>query len=94
LARAIWKNTVIAQSNATVIVEGNHYFPMESVNTDLLEPSSKTTVCSWKGTASYFTIVVDGETNPDSAWYYLEPKDAAKDIADHVAFWRGVTVEI
>ncbi|MEX0767128.1 MAG: DUF427 domain-containing protein, partial [Microthrixaceae bacterium] len=69
------------------------YFPMESVNAELLVPSSKTTVCSWKGTANYFSISVDGETNPDAAWYYVEPKEAAKEIAHHVAFWRGVTVE-
>jgi uncharacterized protein (DUF427 family) len=94
MARAVWNNAVIAESDSTVIVEGNHYFPMESVKSELLEASSKTTVCSWKGTANYFTLVVDGQTNPDAAWYYTDPKDAAKEIANHVAFWRGVSVEI
>ena len=93
MARAVWNNAVIAQSDVTVIVEGNHYFPMESVNAELLEESSKTTVCSWKGTANYFTLVVDGKKNADAAWCYREPKDSAKEIANHVAFWRGVSVE-
>jgi uncharacterized protein (DUF427 family) len=84
---------VIAESDDTVVVEGNHYFPKDSVNEAVLEPSDKQTVCPWKGTASYYTLVVDGERNPDAAWYYPTPKDAAKEITDHVAFWRGVTVE-
>ncbi len=91
--RAIWNGTVIAESDDTVVVEGNHYFPKESVDQGVLEPSDKQTVCPWKGTASYYSVVVDGERNPDAAWYYPTPKDAAKQITDRVAFWRGVTVE-
>jgi uncharacterized protein (DUF427 family) len=74
-------------------VEGNHYFPIESVNADLLEPSSKRTSCPWKGEASYYSLNVDGNVNADAAWFYPTPKDAAKEIKGHVAFWRGVTVE-
>jgi uncharacterized protein (DUF427 family) len=91
--RAIWNGTVIAESDDTVVVEGNHYFPKDSVNEGVLEPSDKQTVCPWKGTASYYSLVVDGERNADAAWYYPTPKDAAKQITDHVAFWKGVTVE-
>ncbi len=92
MATATWNGTVIAQSDATEMVEGNHYFPLESVKSEYLEPSDKSTVCPWKGTASYYSVVVDGEKNPDAAWYYPAPKDAAAQIKDHVAFWRGVTV--
>jgi uncharacterized protein (DUF427 family) len=91
--RAVWNGTVIAESDDTVVVEGNHYFPRDSVDPKVLEPSDKQTICPWKGTASYYTLVVDGERNTDAAWYYPTPKDAAKEITDHVAFWRGVTVE-
>jgi len=91
--RALWNDTVIAESDATVVVEGNHYFPAGSVKTDLLVPSSTTTVCPWKGTASYYTLSVNGKENPDAAWTYPEPKDAAAEIKDHLAFWRGVTIE-
>jgi uncharacterized protein (DUF427 family) len=91
--RALWNDTVIAESDATVVVEGNHYFPADSVKTDLLVPSSTTTVCPWKGTASYYTLSVNGKENPDAAWTYPEPKDAAAEIKDHLAFWRGVTIE-
>ncbi len=91
--RAIWNGTVIAESDDTVVVEGNHYFPEDSVDQGVLEPSDKQTVCPWKGTASYYSLVVDGERNADAAWYYPTPKDAAKQITDHVAFWKGVTVE-
>lgn len=90
--QAIWNNAVIAQSNDTVVVEGNHYFPLDSVNSEFLEASDKTTVCGWKGTASYYTIVVGNERNPDAAWYYAEPKPAAMEIKDRIAFWRGVEV--
>ncbi len=91
--RAIWNGTVIAESDDTVVVEGNHYFPKDSVKESVLEPSDKQTVCPWKGTASYYSLVVDGERNADAAWYYPTPKDAAKQITDRVAFWKGVTVE-
>lgn len=90
---AHWNGTEIARSDDTVVVEGNHYFPAESVRRDLLLESDRNTVCPWKGTASYYTIQVDGATNVDAAWYYPEPKPAAAEIAGRIAFWRGVRVE-
>jgi uncharacterized protein (DUF427 family) len=90
--KAIWKDAVLAESDATVVVEGNHYFPIASVTEGVLVESDHTTVCPWKGTAKYYSIDVDGHRNPDAAWYYPEPKDAAAEIKDRVAFWRGVTV--
>jgi len=93
MARAIWNGTVIAESDDTVIVEGNHYFPRAAVRDDVLVGSDTHSVCPWKGTASYFSVVVDGERNPDAAWYYPSPKDAAKSIDGRVAFWKGVLVE-
>ncbi|GAA1995311.1 DUF427 domain-containing protein [Nakamurella flavida] len=92
MATATWNGVVIAESDATEIVEGNHYFPADSVRQDVLVPSATTTVCPWKGTASYWTLSVDGEQNTDAAWFYPEPKEAAAQIAGHVAFWKGVTV--
>jgi uncharacterized protein (DUF427 family) len=89
---AVWNGATIAQSADTVVVEGNHYFPMESVDQAVLRPSDTTSVCPWKGTASYLTIEVDGEVNTDAAWYYPQPKDAAEEITGRVAFWKGVTV--
>jgi uncharacterized protein (DUF427 family) len=91
--RAIWNGQVIAESDDTVVVEGNHYFPADSVRPDVLRPSSTHTVCPWKGTASYYSLEVDGATNADAAWYYPEPKEAAQHITGRVAFWRGVSVE-
>ena len=93
MARAVWNGEVLAESDDTVIVEGNHYFPAASVRPEVIRPRSTTTVCPWKGTASYYTIVAGGKENPDAAWYYPTPKDAAAEIKDRVAFWRGVTVE-
>jgi uncharacterized protein (DUF427 family) len=93
MIRASWNGEVIAESDDTVIVEGNHYFPASSVKAGVLEPSSHTTTCSWKGQASYHSIVVDGKRNVDAAWYYPTPKSAANEITDRIAFWRGVTVE-
>ena len=90
--RAIWNGKVIADSDDTVVVEGNHYFPRESVDDSVLLDSDTHTVCPWKGEASYFTLNVDGETNRDAAWYYPSPKRAASQVTDRVAFWRGVTV--
>lgn len=90
--KAIWNGAVIAESDHTVVVEGNHYFPPDAVNHDYLEASSTTTGCPWKGTANYYTVIVDSERNTDAAFYYPTPKDAAAEIRDHVAFWRGVTV--
>ncbi|HJQ62826.1 MAG TPA: DUF427 domain-containing protein [Burkholderiales bacterium] len=90
--KAIWNNEVIAESDDTVVVERNHYFPRSAVNDRYLEPSATTTECSWKGTANYFTLNVSGMRNPDAAWYYANPKDAAKEIKERVAFWKGVKV--
>jgi uncharacterized protein (DUF427 family) len=90
--KAIWKGILLAESDRTIVVEGNHYFPRDSIREEFFQPSEKHTICPWKGTASYFTIVVNGQQNPDAAWYYQEPKEAAKEIAGHVAFWKGVTV--
>jgi uncharacterized protein (DUF427 family) len=93
MPRALWKGTVIAESDRFELVEGNVYFPPEAVRREHLKDSATHTVCPWKGTASYYTVVVDGEENKDSAWYYPDPKSAAANIKDHIAFWRGVTVE-
>lgn len=91
--KAIWNNQVIAESNQTVQVEGNHYFPLDSVKEAFLKPSDTHTVCPWKGTASYYTLK-DGESeNKDAAWFYPEPKTAAKEIKNHIAFWKGVKIE-
>ncbi len=90
--KAIWKNQVLAESNETKVVEGNHYFPMGSINKDFFQSSDTHTVCNWKGTASYFTINVNGELNEDAAWYYPETKTMADPIKNYVAFWKGVQV--
>ncbi|WP_370246806.1 DUF427 domain-containing protein [Nocardioides sp.] len=90
--RAIWNGHVIAESDDTVVVEGNHYFPASSLDESVLRPSQTHTVCGWKGTASYYSLEVDGKTNPDAVWYYPEPKPAAAEITDRVAFWKGVEV--
>ncbi len=91
--RAIWNGVVVAESDDTVVVEGNHYFPQESLRREFFAESDTRTVCPWKGTASYYSLHVDGSTNPDAAWTYPDPKSAAAEIRGHVAFWRGVTVE-
>ncbi len=90
--KAIWNGTVLAESDDTVVVEGNHYFPPESVNRAYFVESSTHTRCPWKGLASYYTIDVEGRRNPDAAWYYPDPSQAAAAIKDHVAFWKGVNV--
>ncbi len=90
--KAVWNNVVVAMSDATVVVEGNHYFPKESVRHDLLRASETHTYCPWKGVASYYSIEVDGEVNRDAAWYYADPKPAARAVRDRIAFWRGVQV--
>ena len=90
--KAVWKNIVIAESGDTVLVEGNHYFPEASVNREYISFSNHKTSCSWKGEASYYSISVNGEVNPDAAWYYAEPKEAAANIKGRVAFWKGVQV--
>ena len=91
--KAIWRGTVIAESDTTRVVEGNHYFPPAALVRAHFEDSPTRTVCSWKGTASYKTVVVDGARNPDAAWYYPDPKPAAAEIRGWFAFWRGVVVE-
>lgn len=93
MPKAIWNGQVLAESDATIVVEGNHYFPSDTVRMKFLQPSETRTVCSWKGACSYYDVVVDGMVNPDAAWYYPEPKDAAKKIAGYIAFWRGVMVK-
>lgn len=93
MARAIWNETVIAESDDTVVVEGNHYFPRASLREDVLRPSSTTSICPWKGTASYYSLELDGAASADAVWYYPAPKDAAKQITDRVAFWKDVRVE-
>ena len=91
--KAIWNNTIIAESHDTIVIEGNHYFPPESIKKEYFKSSSTNTVCPWKGTASYYTIEVDGKSNEDAAWYYPETSELAKSIKNHVAFWKGVTIE-
>ena len=93
MARAIWKGVVLAESDRCEVVEGNHYFPPDAVESRYLEPSETTSVCPWKGTASYYHVVVGGETNRDAAWVYPTTKEAARSIQGHVAFWRGVAIE-
>lgn len=93
MMRATWNGAVLAESDDTVVVEGNHYFPASSLRDGHFTDSASHTVCPWKGTASYYTVVVGGEANTDAAWYYPEPKPAAEEIRDRVAFWRGVNVE-
>jgi uncharacterized protein (DUF427 family) len=94
MAKAIWNGVVIAESDQCEVVDGNQYFPPSAVNQEYLQASSTHTTCGWKGVASYHSLVVDGQTNTDAAWYYPEPKDAAKQIAGYIAFWRGVKVEV
>ena len=90
--KAVWNNTVIAESDETVEVEGNQYFPAESINKEYFQPSETHSVCGWKGTASYYDVVVDGNSNKDAAWYYPDTKPDAKNIEGYVAFWKGVKV--
>ncbi len=94
MPKAIWNGAVIAEAadNAVEIVEGNTYFPSTAANREFLRDSSTHTVCGWKGTASYYDVVVNGEANKDAAWYYPQPKEAAKQIAGYIAFWKGVQV--
>jgi uncharacterized protein (DUF427 family) len=91
--RATWRGTVLADSDRTIIVEGNHYFPPEDVSTEYLSESSERTTCPWKGEASYYDVVVDGDRNEAAAWYYPEPSEAAAEIRDYVAFWKGVETD-
>jgi uncharacterized protein (DUF427 family) len=91
--KATWNNTTIAASDQTVVVEGNHYFPADSISPEYFEKSDTHTTCPWKGEASYYNVVIDGDVNKDAAWYYPDPKPAAAEIKDRIAFWRGVKVE-
>jgi uncharacterized protein (DUF427 family) len=93
MPRALWNGKVIAESDRFETVEGNVYFPPETIKREFFKPSDTHTVCPWKGTASYYTVAVDGKENKDAAWYYPETKDAANNIKGYIAFWRGVTVE-
>jgi uncharacterized protein (DUF427 family) len=92
MVKAIWNDTVIAESDDTIVIEGNHYFPDFSLREDFFKPSETTSVCGWKGTANYHSIVVDGKENRDAAWYYPDPKPAAAEIRGRIAFWKGVQV--
>jgi uncharacterized protein (DUF427 family) len=92
MAKATWNGVTLADSSNTEVVEGNHYFPPDSVKREYLQESDNHSVCPWKGTASYYSIVVDGRENRDAAWFYPLPRDAAKQIKDYVAFWKGVDV--
>lgn len=91
--RAIWNETVIAESDHTVVVENNHYFPADSIKEKYFKPSATHTSCPWKGKASYYSLEVDGKENKDAAWYYPEVSELARSIKGHVAFWKGVTIE-
>jgi uncharacterized protein (DUF427 family) len=92
MMRALWKNTILAESDDTVVVENNHYFPLNSLNSEHFKPSDHSSICPWKGTASYYDVVVGDDINVNAAWYYATPKEAAAEIKDRVAFWRGVQV--
>jgi uncharacterized protein (DUF427 family) len=92
MAQARWNGKVIARSDNTVVIQGNHYFPPDAVDAGTLRPSDTTSVCPWKGTAHYYSLVVDGAENPDAAWYYPETKPAAAEIRGRIAFWKGVEV--
>lgn len=91
--KATWNNTIIAESDETIIIEGNHYFPRTAIRSEFFKESPTHTVCPWKGTASYYHLEVNGQTNEDAAWYYPETSKLADSIKDHIAFWRGVKVE-
>jgi uncharacterized protein (DUF427 family) len=91
--KAVWNGAVLAESDQTVVVEGNHYFPVDSVNMSYFRSSDTHTTCPWKGIASYYNVEVNGQVNKDAAWYYPTPKEAASNIKDHIAFWKGVKVE-
>jgi uncharacterized protein (DUF427 family) len=93
MAKAIWENQVLAESDRTIEVEGNQYFPSDAIKMEYFRPSDQHTTCPWKGLASYYNLEVNGKSNPNAAWYYPEPKPAAKQITGYVAFWKGVKVE-
>ena len=90
--KAIWNGAVLAECDETIVIEGNHYFPADSINREYFQPSETNTICGWKGTASYYDIVVDDRTNKDAAWFYPAPKTEAAEIKNYVAFWKGVKI--
>ena len=92
MTKAIWNGAVLAESDKTIVVEGNHYFPPDSIHKEYFTETLSHTVCPWKGTASYYAIAVNGKTNRDAGWYYAHPKDAASQIKDYVAFWHGIQI--
>ena len=92
MVKAVWNDVTLAESAETVVVEGNHYFPAAAIDRQHFKPSATTTICPWKGTVLYYTVIAGGKENPDAAWYYPEPKAAAAEIKDHIAFWKGVKV--
>ncbi|MBK8022504.1 MAG: DUF427 domain-containing protein [Chloroflexi bacterium] len=92
MVKAVWNGAVLAESDKTIVVEGNHYFPPDAIRSEYFLDSSAHTVCHWKGVASYYDVVVDGQTNGGAAWYYPTPKEAARQIAGYIAFWRGVKI--
>ena len=94
MVKAKWRGAVLAESGATVVVEGNHYFPRDSVHWQYFQESDHRTVCPWKGTASYYDVIVDGEVNESAAWYYPDPEEEAREVSGRVAFWHGVKVEV
>lgn len=94
MPKAIWNGATLAESDQCIVVEGNQYFPPDAVQREYFQESNTHTTCPWKGLASYYTVVVNGQENKDAAWYYPAPKDAAKEIKDYVAFWHGVKVEV
>jgi uncharacterized protein (DUF427 family) len=93
MAKAVWNGAVLAESDQTIMVEGNHYFPPDAIHSEYFTSSSLHSTCPWKGLASYYNVEVEGKSNPNAAWYYPAPKDAAKEIAGYIAFWKGVRVE-
>ncbi len=93
MPKAVWNGAVVAESDDTVVIEGNHYFPPGAVRGDHVQPSESTSICSWKGTASYYDVVAGGEVNAAAAWYYPDPKAEAREITGYVAFWKGVQIE-
>ena len=93
MMKAVWNGATLAESDKTIVVEGNHYFPPDAVNRELFQASQTHTICPWKGEASYLSVAVDGQTNNDAAWFYPSPKPAAAEIKDYVAFWHGVKVQ-
>ena len=93
MPKAVWNEKVVAESGETIVVEGNHYFPPDSVKSEFLKPSDTSSICPWKGTASYYHVEVNGSVNSDAAWYYPAPKEAAENIKDYVAFWKGVEIK-